>query len=418
MSLNDALVYARENSSVIREAQLNIVDAEGQIIENKAIGLPQIGGLIDYNYLIQLPISVTPESAFNPMGDPNSFVELTFGLRHNLNIGISANWLALDGTYFYGLQAAKLFRDFRQQELTVVQQNVENSVIDAYLPALILSENVKILEKNKTNVEQLLQETRAIYEEGFVEKLDVSRLELSLFNLQTEQENLKRQLETVVNALKFTLNYPLSDELEIADSLEGLFDENLPEELAKEVEISRRPEFQTAQTGIALNELNIKRFRAAYYPSLSLGGGYQQGFVANELDNGFWFPSSFIGGKVQIPIFGGFRTKGSIQRAQVELEKAKLQLDNLERGISLEAKNAKVEYKNALERLTVQNHILELAEGIYDSSIIKYREGVGSSVEVNQSEQALYDVQRNRIQAMYDLLVAKKDLERAFGSRK
>ena len=174
MTLKQALKFAESNSSSLRKAQINVADAEGQITENKAIGIPQVRLGVDYTYYTQLPASIAPAEFFG--GPPGEFAKLTFGLRHNFSAGLNMQWLALDGTYFYGLQAAKLFRDFRQQELTVVQQNVENSVIDAYLPALILSENVKILEKNKTNVEQLLQETRAIYEEGFVEKLDVSRL--------------------------------------------------------------------------------------------------------------------------------------------------------------------------------------------------------------------------------------------------
>ena len=58
---------------------------------------------------------------------------------------------------------------------------------------------------------------------------------------------------------------------------------------------------------------------------------------------------------------------------------------------------------------------MELAEKIYETTQLKYREGVGSSVEINQAEQSLFDSQSNYIRSRYDLLVSKMDLDRALG---
>jgi outer membrane protein len=416
MSLDDALLYAQKNNSSLRNANLNIADAEGQIIENKAIGLPQVRFGTDYNYYLQIPKQVVPEKNFDPVnGRDGEFLELTFALRQSFNVGLNAEWLALDGTYFYGLKAARLFRDFRQKELAAVEKNVRDAVIDAYLPALIIEENLKNLDKNIKTTEQLLKETRAIYKEGFVEVLDITRLELSLATLITQKKSLQRQKEMVVNSLKFTLGYPMSEELAIADDLEAIYTAAVPEELTQTLDVKTRPEYQTAQMGIELNELNIKRYKAGYLPSLRLFGSYQQAWQGNKLNEGFWFPNSLVGARLVMPIFDGFMKKGQIQRAQLDLEKANLQMNDLERGIYLEVENAKTAYLNATERLADEDYTLDLAQDIYDTAVIKYKEGVGSSVELIQAEQLLYDVQRNRIQAMYDVLLAKKGLEKAFG---
>jgi outer membrane protein TolC len=415
MSLDDALIYAQKNNSSLREANINIADAEGQIIENKAIGLPQVRLGVDYNYYLQIPKQVVPEKNFDPVnGREGEFLELTFALRQNFNVGLNAEWLALDGTYIYGLKAARLFRDFRQKELAAVEKNVRDAVIEAYLPALIITENMKNLDKNITTTEELLKETKEIYKEGFIESLDVTRLELSLATLTTQKNNLERQKEMVINSLKFTLGYPMSESLEIVDDLEAIFTAEVPEELTQEIDVTIRPEYQTAQMGIELNELNIKRYKAGYLPSLRLFGSYQQAWQGDKFNEGFWFPNSLIGARLVMPIFDGFLKKGQIQRAQLDLEKANLQMNDLERGIYLEVENAKTAYLNAMERLKDEDYTLDLAQDIYDAAVIKYKEGVGSSVELIQAEQLLYDVQRNRIQAMYDVLVARKGLEKAF----
>ncbi len=65
--------------------------------------------------------------------------------------------------------------------------------------------------------------------------------------------------------------------------------------------------------------------------------------------------------------------------------------------------------------MTNQQKNLDLAQRIYDTTQIKYREGVGSSVEVTQAEQSLYTTQSNYLQALYDVVQAKKKLEQAMG---
>jgi len=95
--------------------------------------------------------------------------------------------------------------------------------------------------------------------------------------------------------------------------------------------------------------------------------------------------------------------------------KLRLQLDDLKRGIQLEVINARSVYINALQRLENQNKNVALAERILETTRIKYREGVGSSVEMTQAEQELYRTQGNRLNALYDLALAKAALDKALG---
>ena len=81
----------------------------------------------------------------------------------------------------------------------------------------------------------------------------------------------------------------------------------------------------------------------------------------------------------------------------------------------MEVKNARTNYDSAIERWQNQKKNVELAEKIFETTQIKYREGVGSSIEINQAEQSLFDSQSNYIRSRYDLLVAKKDMDQALG---
>ena len=83
--------------------------------------------------------------------------------------------------------------------------------------------------------------------------------------------------------------------------------------------------------------------------------------------------------------------------------------------MELETAVAFTELTDALNKFEDQERNLRLAQKIYDKSIIMYREGVGTSLDLSQAESDLTDTQINFITAVYDVLVAKTDLEIALG---
>ena len=139
-------------------------------------------------------------------------------------------------------------------------------------------------------------------------------------------------------------------------------------------------------------------------------------FYTASIKTGFWAPTAFVGLRMSIPIFDGMYKSALVQRSRLDLEKAQNQQNDLARAIDLEVKNARNTYITARSSAENQQNNLDLAERIYDTTQIKYREGVGSSVELTQAEQGLYDAQSNYINALYNLLVAKLDYETALGN--
>jgi len=415
-SLEEAIDYALENNLEITNAKLALEDADAQISERLSIGLPKVEGALEFNHYPQVPIQALPEEfaqAF--MLPPGEGQEVSFLLKNNFTAGITASSLVFDGTYLTGVKAARLLKEYTAMQLISKEQTIHNNVMDAYLPSLLIKESIKTLEKNIANLEKTLFETTEIYKAGFAEQLDVDRLELSLANLKTDLENLEEQNTIVLNALKFTMNYPMKDELALDDNIETLLVEANDEHLTEQIQYLNRAEFRVAEIGLALGELNIEQYERGYWPSLGAFAGYQYQYQGDNFTDGFWAPTFVLGAKLTVPIFDGFEKRSKKERAQIELTQntnSKLMLANL---IQLEVENSRKAYLQARKRLASQEKNLALAERIYDTTTIKYKEGVGSSLEVTQSEQALYQTQQNKIQAMFDLLNAKVALEQALG---
>ena len=411
MSMEQAIDYALTNSPDIQDALLKVQDAEAVINESKSTGLPQISANGTYQRYFQVPLVPLPPEFTGPDGPS----EVSFVQKNNLTGVVNLDAMVFDAAYFVALKAARSARNYAQVELMTTQREVRKQVRDVYLPVLLVQSNLEQLDKNIENLTALLQETEEIYAAGFAEQLDVDRLTLSLANLQTEREALDRQYQNALTALRFTINYPEGQELTISDDLEGLLADSDSEVLTAKVEYARRPEVLLLDQALLLSDYNIQNFKTRYLPSLRGFAGYQYQYQGNDFSTGFWAPTGFVGLSLNVPIYDGGYKRSQIQRAEISRDQVMLQKSTYQRLINLEVETARATYTSAIQRLEDREKNLALAQRIYDTTQIKYREGVGSSLEVNQAEQALYTAQSNRLQSLFELLQARIELQEALG---
>ena len=419
-TLQEAINYALTNNTDIKIGQNNIKDAEQQIIERRASGLPQLNGTVSYNHFAVLPVTVLPEQfALDPStGKPNPNFDrnVKFGVKNNLTGTLSLSTLLFDGSYLVGLQAARDYKTYVNKELASKQYDIKNQVIMAYLPALLIDLGVETLDKNIANLQKLSNETKEIFKQGFAEQLDIDRLELSLSNLKSEKDNLLRQKLSALNYLKFVMNYPVSKNLEIGDNIASFESQASDAALSGKIAYESRPEYDVIKKGLDLNELNVKLNKAGYLPSLSAFANYQYIIQGDKLFSGAYSSPAFIlGGKLNVPIFDSFMKKAKISRAKIQTLNFLEQKNVFERSVDLEVSNARNNFNNANERLANQKKNIALAEKIYETTQTKYKNGLGSSLEITQAEQSLYATQQQYNQALYDVIVANFNLNKAIG---
>lgn len=436
-SLDEAIDYALTNSNDIRLSQADISIADAQIKEYRASGLPQISASGEYNYFLAIPTQIIPDflgpavdgrlltySLIDPeqvIPPSGAGIPAQFGLRNSLTFGANASFMIFDASFFSGLKAISKAKDLARREYEQTEFQIKQNVIDAYLLVAFTDKNTSYLESNIENLKKNLEESKALYDNGFIEQLDIDRLELSLQSLEIELEKLSRSKSIAKNLLKFQMNFPLDEDINITDDLDVLserFQVSEQQFINKEYTYQNRPEYQTIEAGKRLNDLQIENIRSGYYPKLQGFLTYSQQLFRNNLfdgDENGWFPNSIAGATLSIPIYDGSRRKAQITQAKLEREKVLVQQRAFEYAMDLEVTNARENYQNTLATVQNRKKNMDLAERIYDTTVIKYREGVGSSVETSQAERDLYTAQSNYTEAMYDLITATFDLKKALG---
>lgn len=423
-SLDEAIAYGKSHNTAYMNAGHDVAIAQETVNQTLALGLPQISASGNYQQYLTVPGSWIKNSFSTQPGAPE-YIFLQFQQAYTSSANLSVNQLIFDGTYFVGLKASKEFVNLSQLQENLSEQSLKSSITKAYILVASLQKNQEFIQANKAIINQSLQEMRALNKEGFTESLDVQRLELNYRNIVLQEEKLNMGIAMALNALKLQMGYPMNEGLSISLNLEELNSSmsSIDAEL-NNFNPSTRLEYQLLNQGILLNEMDKKRYQMGYIPQLV--GFYQHQettqrpefnfFQSNLTPNNNWVPSNAIGLSMRLTLFDGLKTPSKLREIDHKIEKGQNDLNQFENAAWLQYQNAKRSYELNLTQAEIQKESLDLAQDIYNKSLLKFKEGVGSSLEVTQAETELKSAQNNYLNAIYDLVLSKVDLKTAYGS--
>jgi outer membrane protein len=425
-SLADCIKYAYEHQDSVKNAELDVKNAEYKVKETIGSGLPQVNGSISFQDYLKVPAQVGPNVfATDPVtGKPippdleAPLVKFPFGPTvYSNTFALQASQLLFSGTFIVGLQAVKTFKELYQRNLTRSKIETNVNVTKAYYQVLVSSEQVKLLDINIKQLKEQVDQTTASNKQGFVEKIDVDRITVQYNNLVTNRENVARAIDLYLQMLKFQMGMPVGTEITLTDKLESI---KLDHQAANVIDTTfyhNRIEYNLLETNLKLNQLDVKDKKAAYLPVVVLNGGYGGSFLENHFkylyDN--FYTNGFIGLSINIPIFSGFQRSYQLKQSRINVIKAQNDLANAKNGFALQANAARITFYNSIQSLNNQKRNQELANEVLRVSKIKYQQGVGSSIEVTQAQAALETADNQYIQSLYDAVINKVNLDKAYG---
>jgi len=423
LTLDEAIKYGISHNVNIKNAQTDAASASSRIGEIRAVGLPQLNAsisLID-NLIIQR--AFLPAVFFDQKAAADAPpIAVQFGVKYAGNAGAQLNQMLFNAQWLLGLKAAESYRVLAQKGVAQSKVNVTENVAKAYYGVLIAEERSKLLDLNIARLDSTMREMSAMNKSGFIEKIDVDRLEVSLNNLKTEKQKVLNLVQLSHYLLKFQMGMPLEETLQLSDRI-GEADVARIEIEAKtaedgKLEYDQRIDYSILKTNLQLAEMDVENNKRGYYPTVTAFAGYGYNTGRNTFGEVFgspWFNNANLGLSINVPIFDGFAKKYKIQQARYTVQKTKQSIGLVEQTIDLQIKSASVTIMNGLETLKTQKRNLELAQEVLRVSKIKYKAGAGSNLEVTSAESSLKEAQTNYFASLYDLLLAKVDLDKAKG---
>jgi len=362
LTLSEAIDFALENKAEAEKARLEIERGDAQIAEVRAGALPQlsISGNTTYNPLLQ--VNVLPGEIF---GLPGENVSVAFGQEWTSNASAQLSQVLFNQSVFTGLKAARSTREFYIINAQLTEEEIIERVATSYFQVYETKQMLDNLERNLELTERTVNIVKSLFDNGLVKKIDYDRSRVALNNLSANRQQLINALQLSENSLKFMMGMPGNMQISLPEqSFTPMF---LPETRLEEM--GERTEIALLNKQVELLNWQKEATKAEYYPTASLVASY--GYLGqgaevplwNGEDKGvFWSDFSAIGVNINIPVFNGFATKARVKQNQIDIDQARLDIEDTKLAMELAYDNAVAQLTNNWITIENQQENTTLAE--------------------------------------------------------
>jgi outer membrane protein len=415
LTLDKAISMALENNRDIMLAGKDLQNADAQIDEAYADVWPKIDFSGNYTRNLKLPVLfIPPNSPFNPTPNTEQF---SLGADNSYTFGLSLNQTLFSLKINTAVKIADQYYNYYKTNMTSTQQDVVYQVKQAFYAVLLSEKLLDVNQKSYDVAKANYDNVAAMYKQGVSSEYDFLRAKVQLANVQPALIEAKNNLMMAKNSLKNLLSIGLDTDINVVGEfkLEKISEEELNK--AKEILIKDNPTLQGLNLESSILDKNISLQTAGYFPTLSAFANY--GWQAQDntfkFSNYSWANSFAVGLSLSVPIFDGFRRKAQIEEAEISKDKVEITKNKLEEGLKTQLTQAELQMDEAKERVEAQQQSVEEANKALQISQTRYNNGIGTQLEILDTQSALTETQTNYEKAIYDFLIAKAEWEKLIG---
>ncbi len=318
------------------------------------------------------------------------------------------------------LLASQTAGNVRTQTKQFTENNKINTAVNvskAFYNVLLSRSQIKLVDQDIARLSRSVQDAYNQYKAGIVDKTDYKRAQISLNNSVAEKKQYEHDLTAQFSVLKLFMGYPQDSSFNLDYDSTALVSEIYLDTL-QQVNYTSRIEYKILQTQQSLLQANLKYYKWSFIPTLSAYGNYNLTYANNDFGKLYSksFPSSYIGLSLGFPIFQGGKRTSEIKAANLQLDRLQYDFNSLRDSIQTEYTQSLETYKTALNDYYVQHDNLDLANDVYNTIYLQYKSGVKTYLEVIVAESDLRSTQVNYLNALFEVLISKLDVEKAAGS--
>ena len=457
LSLDDALRMAESQSEAVRIARSGLQRAEGQRMQARSQYFPQIFGSAGYtrtlksqysglsnaaavdttkpappappceDYLLGSDASIaervaaleTASRCASGLSPFAAFSSLPFGQANQYQLGLSVSQNVFTGGRVSAQNAAAA-AGRRSADIELTAQRAQNilDVTQAYYDAALADRLVSITDASFTQTENVLRQVSLNKNVGNVSEFELLRAQVTRDNQRPLVIQRRSEREVAYLRLKQLLNIPLEQTVSLTTAIDNVDDVPAGIRLtglrvgsaeAPDTASGNRAAVRQASEAVRAQHELVRVAKAQRFPSISLSSQY--GAVAYPL-NGLPGSNDFranwtIGVSTQIPIFTGGRIRGDELVAQGNLSEARARLQQVREFAALDARVALNALNQARSSWEASRGTAEQASRAYQIAEVRYREGISTQLELNDSRILLEQATMNRALAARNFQIAR-----------
>jgi outer membrane protein len=400
LTINQCVDIALKNNPQIRLAQSNYDINYSNLVITRSNLYPQISLQSTWNRnggtFFQGPVAI-----------PRTF--------ETYNTGFQGSLLLFDfGKTYSRISAYSDLTDASAHDVINAKQTLILNTYIAYFDYLQAVKLKKVSQESLQQATEHLKLSRSLFDVGSKPQFDVIKAEsdeatarVNLLNAENNIDITRLQLENILNK-KLPPDFTLRDEFEVVR-------DSVSESESLKIALQNRPEIISGKFRVDANKSFLTSAWTANLPSINASGGYTwKSFALNQTFQGSWS----LGVAVSLPIFEGFAMDAGIQQARADLDNAQASYDLIEQGVTLDVRQQYSNLRLSRNQISAFRSLLKAAEETLRLAEARFKEEVGSAVEVTDARVAYYNAQVLLIQTLYNYQVTYARLERAMGTLK
>ncbi len=456
ISLDEAVRTAEAQSEAIRIARAGVQRAEGQQYQARSLRLPQLGASASYTRTLasqfssaggnapavdttkpkpppapcdQYLLDATATTAERLAGLENasrcalgsnpfsSFGSLGFGAKNQYNAGLSFSQNLFSGGRISGQNAvANSGRRSADIELNAQRAQLRLDVTQAYFDAALADRLVALAESSAVQTDKVLRQTQLARTVGNVSEFELLRAQVSSANQRPIVIQRQSDREVAYLRLKQLLNLPLDNPIQLTtvvdDPVATTAALNAAAGVSGDTAAADRATVRQAAEAIDAQRGLLMVAKSQRFPTLALTSQYGKiAFPLTGLPGSGDFRTNWtVALASQFPLFTGGRIKGEQMVAEANVRESQARYDQLREFAALDSR---VTINNLLQARAAWQASLgtaEQASRAYSIAEVRYKEGISTQLELNDSRILLEQAVVNRALAARNLQVASVKL--------
>ncbi|MDQ7041698.1 MAG: TolC family protein [Rhodothermus sp.] len=346
-------------------------------------------------------------------------------ITHYFSSSISANLNLFNG--FRDLNAVAQARlQVAASELNYARQRetVLFNVLSTFLSLIEAREQVHIQEENLAAQRALLEQIEAFVQVGsrpmadlYQQQAQVAAAELELINARRNQQLQEANLIQLLQLDPFGAYEFVIPEVDT----QALGTQEYDVQALLQAALARRSDLRALEERIQAAEYGVRVARSTYWPTISLRASYGSsytdlapvGFQDQFFDRN---RRGSIGLSLTFPVFDRFTTRHNVQRAQIELENTRLQLQQLRQEIATQVRQAYLDYETARQQYRTAQVQLQAARQALQAAQERYNVGAATLVELTQARATYVRAEADMVRARYTLVFRQKLIDYYVGT--
>ncbi|MBX3097320.1 MAG: TolC family protein [Fimbriimonadaceae bacterium] len=395
LTLEDALILARQRNGDVRSAFLSVQAAEANLRASRSAFLPTVTA------------SLRRED-----GRLEQYTGNRFGRDINqTSTSVSLNYLILDnGDRKTSYEISSLNADITYLNSRQTFRTVLFNVHSRFYDALRAQELLRVREAQLARSEELLKATEARVNAGDTPPKDILQARADFLNAKASELQARNSVNTSEANLKAILGWTDPELPELVSNQEPTPAPNdaVLDDLMVQAK-ANRPDIVAARRQVDSRRLNLRQARLDTSVNYTLNAQFTRSFNDDVTDRpALIFQASY-------PLYDGEQVRSRLSAAEYQVEAQQFSLAQAERDLEAEVESTFKTYTQNVLLLEASDLALEAARLNYNAAAESQRLGASDLIEVLTAQVTLVTAETNRVQSLYDLLISEVRLNLVVG---